>query len=207
MAQTDRPVTATTINRKADELSRDLRRLHNLDAYAIARTGVDRDSEQGKAHRSLRSLRADLDAFFSHNLHGPRPDVAVGDRVRDPMDGQWRTVARLPQGAGDTTVHMTDGGVMCITECTDIRLPSEPLDDGMTQAEYDERMDKLHDLHGKRAHAHELAGNDSTLADEWLSRQVDRLDAHFTGEPGITARYDAAVLAEDDQGGEIGVDI
>ena len=50
--------------------------------------------------------------------------VAVGDRVRDPMDGRWRTVTRIE---GDT-VYMADGGCMSADECGDIRLPSEDLD-------------------------------------------------------------------------------
>ena len=50
--------------------------------------------------------------------------VHVGDRVRDPMDGRWRTVTRIE---GDT-VYMADGGCMSADECGDIRLPSEDLD-------------------------------------------------------------------------------
>ena len=51
--------------------------------------------------------------------------VAVGDRVRDPMDnGRWRTVTRIE----GTTVFMADGGCMGIDECREIRLPSEALD-------------------------------------------------------------------------------
>ena len=51
--------------------------------------------------------------------------VAIGDRVRDPMDnGRWRTVTRIE----GTTVYMADGGCMGIDECREIRLPSEKLD-------------------------------------------------------------------------------
>ena len=50
--------------------------------------------------------------------------VAAGDRVRDPFDGTWRTVARID---GDTA-YMTDGGCMNVDECRDIRLPGEALD-------------------------------------------------------------------------------
>ena len=50
--------------------------------------------------------------------------VADGDRVRDPFDGTWRTVARID---GDTA-YMTDGGCMNVDECRDIRLPGEALD-------------------------------------------------------------------------------
>ena len=53
--------------------------------------------------------------------------VAIGDRVRDPMDnGRWRTVTRIE---GDQ-VYMADGGVMGMRECmrSEIRLPSEKLD-------------------------------------------------------------------------------
>ncbi len=51
--------------------------------------------------------------------------VHVGDRVRDPSDGRWRTVERI---GVEGTVHMTDGGCMNADECYDIRLPSEALD-------------------------------------------------------------------------------
>lgn len=50
--------------------------------------------------------------------------VAEGDRVRDPFDGTWRTVARID---GDTA-YLTDGGCMNVDECRDIRLPGEALD-------------------------------------------------------------------------------
>ena len=50
--------------------------------------------------------------------------VAVGDRVRDPMDGRWRTVTRIE----GETVYMADGGCMSADECGEIRLPSEDLD-------------------------------------------------------------------------------
>ena len=50
--------------------------------------------------------------------------VHVGDRVRDPMDGRWRTVTRIE----GETVYMADGGCMSADECGDIRLPSEDLD-------------------------------------------------------------------------------
>ena len=50
--------------------------------------------------------------------------VAVGDRVRDPMDGRWRTVTRIE----GETVYMADGGCMSADECGDIRLPGEDLD-------------------------------------------------------------------------------
>lgn len=51
--------------------------------------------------------------------------VQVGDRVRDPFDGMWRTVERID----GTTVFMADGGCMGLQECaaSDIRLPSEAL--------------------------------------------------------------------------------
>lgn len=51
--------------------------------------------------------------------------VAIGDRVRDPLDnGRWRTVTRIE----GTTVYLADGGCMGIDECREIRLPSEALD-------------------------------------------------------------------------------
>ena len=53
--------------------------------------------------------------------------VDVGDRVRDPMDGEWRTVTQIV----DTTVYMEDGGCMGIEECAEatIALPSEDIND------------------------------------------------------------------------------
>ena len=47
-----------------------------------------------------------------------------GDRVRDPMDGEIRTVERVENGE---SVYMTDGGVMGIEECGDVYLPSETI--------------------------------------------------------------------------------
>ena len=62
-------------------------------------------------------------------------DIEPGDRVRDPLDGQRRTVARIE---GDT-VHLEDGGVMGRRECADILLPGErdsgaDADDGRVTA-------------------------------------------------------------------------
>ena len=49
--------------------------------------------------------------------------IEPGDKVRDPLDDQWRTVARIDGRA----VYMKDGGVMDLDECTVVRLPSEPI--------------------------------------------------------------------------------
>jgi len=53
-----------------------------------------------------------------HSEDDPRcPDcvpVHTGDRVRDPLDGTWRTVARLD--LAENTAHMADGGCMSIDE-------------------------------------------------------------------------------------------
>lgn len=57
-------------------------------------------------------------------------NVQIGDRVRDPLDGQRRTVARID----GTTAHMDDGGVMALHECTDILLPGEAEPAGWVDA-------------------------------------------------------------------------
>ena len=59
-----------------------------------------------------------IEAIGDDELAMPEPParvpVAVGDRVRDPLDGQWRLVTGIdPCG----TVTMADGGCMSITEC------------------------------------------------------------------------------------------
>ena len=48
-------------------------------------------------------------------------DIEIGDRVRDPLDGQWRCITRID----GNTVYMDDGGVMSRRECTDVLLPGE----------------------------------------------------------------------------------
>ena len=53
--------------------------------------------------------------------------VYPGDRVRDSLDGRWRTVVRSNDITGD--VFLADGGVMDIDECDEILLPSEPIPD------------------------------------------------------------------------------
>ena len=53
--------------------------------------------------------------------------VAVGDRVRDPLDGgRWREIVRIDL---EGTCHMADGGCMSVAECAaaEKRLPSESL--------------------------------------------------------------------------------
>lgn len=50
------------------------------------------------------------------------PQIEPGDRVRDPLDGELRTVTRVD---GDS-IYMEDGGVMGRRECAGILLPSEP---------------------------------------------------------------------------------
>ena len=52
-----------------------------------------------------------------------QPIVEIGDTVRDPLDGSWRTVSQI---AGEW-VFLADGGAMPLRECTDILLPSEPI--------------------------------------------------------------------------------
>ena len=56
--------------------------------------------------------------------------VAVGDRVRDPLDGTWREIVRIDGLADGGTCHMRDGGCMSVAECVraEKRLPSEALD-------------------------------------------------------------------------------
>jgi len=51
-------------------------------------------------------------------------DISPGDRVFDDIDREWRTV----ESVVESTVFLTDGGVMGIDECTEVRLASEPLD-------------------------------------------------------------------------------
>ena len=51
------------------------------------------------------------------------PIIYPGDRVRDPLDGEYRTVSNVE----NMTVYMTDGGAMGLRECTDILLPSERI--------------------------------------------------------------------------------
>lgn len=77
----------------------------------------------------------------------------------------------------------------------------------MTEQEYHERHRRLDREYDSRVQRAEIHGTDPMLADEWLSRQVDRLDRYYTADPNATADYDAAVQSEKDAGGEIGVDI
>ena len=71
------------------------------------------------------------DYHADHSEDEPRcPDcvpVHTGDRVRDPLDGTWRIVARLD--LTENTAHMADGGCMSIDEAgaAEKRLPSEDL--------------------------------------------------------------------------------
>ena len=66
-----------------------------------------------------------------HSEDDPRcPDclpVAVGDRVRDPLDGEWREIVRIDGLADGGTCHLADGGCMSVDEAgaADKRLPSE----------------------------------------------------------------------------------
>lgn len=43
------------------------------------------------------------------------------DRVRDPLDGELRTV----QAVVGSTVYLEDGGIMGLDECEEVYLPSE----------------------------------------------------------------------------------
>ena len=47
--------------------------------------------------------------------------IEPGDRVLDPLDNEYRTVSHID----NESVFMTDGGVMHISECQKILLPSE----------------------------------------------------------------------------------
>lgn len=71
---------------------------------------------------------------------GGTPIVEPGDRVRDPIDHEWRTVATIE----GTTVFMTDGGCMGLHECaaTEIRLPDEPLP-GFLAVSHDHEVELL----------------------------------------------------------------
>ena len=55
--------------------------------------------------------------------------VAIGDRVRDPLDGSWREIVGIDGLADGGTCHMADGGCMSLDECAaaEKRLPSEDL--------------------------------------------------------------------------------
>ena len=55
--------------------------------------------------------------------------VAIGDRVRDPLDGTWREIVGIDGLADGGSCHMKDGGCMPLDECAaaDKRLPSESL--------------------------------------------------------------------------------
>ncbi|MDE0227300.1 MAG: hypothetical protein OXJ62_00415 [Spirochaetaceae bacterium] len=55
--------------------------------------------------------------------------VAVGDRVRDPLDGTWREIVGIDGLIDGGTCHMADGGCMSLDECTaaEKRLPSEEV--------------------------------------------------------------------------------
>lgn len=50
--------------------------------------------------------------------------IQPGDRVKDPLDGEWRTVSHVV----DDSVFMQDGGVMGLQECRAVLLPSEMPD-------------------------------------------------------------------------------
>ena len=70
--------------------------------------------------------RVTVDTFSGAELDPARLQVAVGDRVRDAMDGgRWREIVRIDDG----TAYMADGGCMSVAECAtcEKRLPSEAL--------------------------------------------------------------------------------
>lgn len=58
-----------------------------------------------------------------------RSQVQVGDVVKDPIDGVWRTV----KGIMNNEVAMDNGGVMAFEECVnaEVMLPSEMVYQGM----------------------------------------------------------------------------
>ena len=98
------------------EAAQDYRRAHGEE------NGVFRIDVVGGGYVTVASFSgAELDV-----PEPPRVPVAVGDRVRDPLDGTWREVMSIdPCG----TVNMRDGGCMSVAECAaaEKRLPSEDL--------------------------------------------------------------------------------
>lgn len=74
----------------------------------------------GHGRKSMTDAAANLDRLQSIREYV----VHEGDRVLDPMDGEWRTVARIE----GTTVHMQDGGCMDIDECNEVRVAGEAID-------------------------------------------------------------------------------
>ena len=61
-----------------------------------------------------------------------RSSLQHGDRVLDPMDGEWRTVRNV-ENAG---VYTEDGGCMYIDDCRDVLLPGEEAPDHVYLVEF-----------------------------------------------------------------------
>ena len=104
-------------DRERVEAAQDYRRAHG-DEDGLYRLDVQPDG------------RVSVDTFSGRELAMPKPvarvPVAVGDRVRDSLDGQWREVMSIdPCG----TVNMRDGGAMSLAECeaAEKRLAGEGL--------------------------------------------------------------------------------
>ena len=99
--------------RERTEAAQDYRRAHG-DEDGLFRLDIAADG------------RVTVDTFSGAELDPARLQVAVGDRVRDAMDGgRWREIVRIDDG----TAYMADGGCMSVAECaaSEKRLPSEAL--------------------------------------------------------------------------------
>jgi len=93
-----------------------------------ATDGLTREAPQPGAEWWCHTCSARLPATAIEEPDEPaRGLVAVGDRVRDPLDGgRWREIVRIDL---EGTCHMADGGCMSVAECAaaEKRLPSEHL--------------------------------------------------------------------------------
>ena len=93
-----------------------------------ATQGLTRKAPQPGAEWWCHACSARLPATAAEEPdENARQLVAVGDRVRDPLDGgRWREIVRIDL---EGTCHMADGGCMSVAECAaaEKRLPSEHL--------------------------------------------------------------------------------
>ena len=102
--------------RERTEMAQDMRRAHG-DDHGLYRLTVGTDGT------------ATVAPFRGDELTMPKPTIRVpvhvGDRVLDPLDGQWREVTKVTGLA----VVFADGCTMGIREAEEAekRLPSEPL--------------------------------------------------------------------------------
>ena len=100
--------------RERTEAAQDYRRAHG-DEDGLFRLDIAADGS------------VTVDTFTGAELDPARLQVAVGDRVRDPLDGgRWREIVRIDL---EGTCHMRDGGCMSVAECAaaEKRLPGESL--------------------------------------------------------------------------------